>query len=220
MIPISSKIEDKDAVNLTIIRDVAQNQSMILARVDALWHSEVILSTNDLMDQESIRVVLVLADEINTNEISYTGAGNKVYALKGSVFSSSDLFSVYIVDGSEQCRNCSVYRVIENGYFIIVTNSSDIKYHIVTVSNYHFNGDEGCIMSSDSVRCEMEFEKIQPYHVIAQISSNTQSNRHINVFLFENGRRTWYTLFIVLAIPIIISGFVLLITIFCICSTN
>ena len=215
MIPIAGRIEDKSPVD-AILYSASSNSNVILADVDALWHWEVIIKTTDsLMANESITFFLVLVEEANIIWTNYTSdeLNPVIYGLRMSaIFSDAGTFTV-ISNDTTVCTNCSVYTVIEDGYYKVYNNNStSVQYNLRYVSS----DDDyiSCKLNESASDCELVFDKIDPYYVIADYNSSVNNNITLNIT--ENGRRTWYTFIIILFLPIVISTVALVITIICI----
>ncbi len=218
MIPISRRIEDKLSVD-TELYDT--NHSVILARVDALWHWEVIakITNRSLLANQSITLFLVLVNEANIVWSNYSNneLNHVIYALTGSLITSTDTFTVQQYnDSARSSIDCSVYNVIDNGYYKVTNNNSAT----VTYNLKQINSDNDtavvCKLEPELLYCELLFDKIDPYYVIARFNGSNDNNSTVTINMTENGRRTWYTLIILLIIPLIINTVALVITIVCI----
>ena len=226
LIPISFRIRDisTDAI---VIRDTSD--PVVLAHVDALWHWEAVITTNDLLDDETLTIFLTHQIKSQQNNLIINTSilyEDIIYALSGSSVTSlndSTQFNVTQYDDETPvCIYATSCDLMEDGYYSInILSGGSVVYSINTINISYYNDTDNdviiCTITSYDNQCVLEFDNIHPYYLLASLTTSSSSSDIINISIDNMGRQTWYTLTTLLIIPALLISIVLCITLCCIC---
>ena len=231
MIPIAFRIGDESGS--AVIPASAAAELVKLTTVDGLWYWMVVASSDQLSQPNNVSLVLSERLETvwrNTSGVSLIALNTltlleRAYALPGSVISATlspdnvvDVQVVQIDDGenatvcSSQSQMKLTCHINQTGYYSVVVTTPYInttvsyKFSLKNVDPSYYNSTVSsflqCTLNWSNRVCRFELDDLTDYHLLGTISGRLVD---MVIDLTIEGRLTWYSVLILLCLPLIIT---------------